>query len=114
MRGRVCRQEFVLKFHKRVIKDCSKEETPNEICVEKSTRSTIYQDTIFCHRNDTIDCGSENKTTVVQFNQTQAGENGMKISGAQNSATDEEQVVCHDNRVILLMPKNLLLSIEWL
>ena len=111
MRGRVCRQEFVLKFHKRVIKDCSKEETPNEVCVEKCTRSTIYQDTIFCHRNDTIDCGSENKTTVVQFNQTQAGENGMKISGAPKSATDKEEVVCHDNRV---MPKNLLLSIEWL
>ena len=112
MRGRVCRQEFVLKFHKRVIKDCSKEETPNEVCVEKSTRSTIYQDTIFCHRNDTIDCGSKNKTsTVVQFNQTQAGENGMKISEAPKSATDEEEVVCHDNRV---MPKNLLLSIEWL
>ena len=58
VRGRTCRPEYVLKFDERVIEDCSREPR-DEVCVEKSHKTTVHQDNIFCHRENQIICGED-------------------------------------------------------
>ena len=94
LKGRVCRPEFVLKFRSEVIEDCAKEKN-NEVCREKSSKMTVFRDTIFCQRASGIICDSP------QVENSQCSANRVAICQAETemvSVTERRQKCGVGNR----------------